>query len=85
MESRTKCASSSRVVVELEAVTELICGLIYWEISWRRGNCGSLEGDAGVSGSELFNCVDVSRLRGAGEGDVCRVLLRVRSRSAGSL
>ena len=62
---------------------------MYCEISWSKGSCGSLVGVVGTSASEVafgFEANGVtSCLRGVGDGEVCLVILRVLSLSAGSL
>ena len=75
-------------MVGLAAVTAVICGLLYWEISCNRGRGGSFVGVAGASGNLPLPFEDGftgSCFCGAGDGDPRRVLLRGLSRSAGSL
>jgi hypothetical protein len=82
VESLTKCASSSKVVGATSSVTALICGLIYCEISWRRGSCGNLAGGGSSTSGSIFEPGDGSAgssLRAPGEGEAFRVKLGARS------
>lgn len=74
------------MVVEIAAVTAVICGVIYWEMSCRRGSRGcfvGVAGDSGIVPLELMDKVSASFLRSEGAGDVFLVMLRGRSRSVG--
>jgi hypothetical protein len=72
VDSLTKCASSSKVVVATSSVTVRICGLVYWEMSWRRGSWGSLAGGGGSGSGGFLEGGDgstTSIVRGAGDGE----------------
>jgi hypothetical protein len=74
--------------VAVGAVTAVICELKYWETSCSKGSGGNFVGDVGESGGLLLGfegCGTGSCLREAGEGERRRLLLRVLSRSTGSL
>ena len=65
----------------VDAVTTAICGLVYCEISWRRGGCGNLAGEgAGVASVRSFRSEEaweISRRLGVGERETWRMLVRV--------